>query len=39
MTAPTPAQIRAWAKENGIEVGTRGRLSAEVREAYAAAHA
>lgn len=28
--------IRAWARENGIEVGERGRISAEVREAYAA---
>lgn len=32
------AQIRAWAKENGVDVPERGRISAEVREAYAAAH-
>jgi hypothetical protein len=32
------ADIRAWARENGHEVPERGRVSAEVREAYAAAH-
>ena len=32
------ADIRAWARENGWEVSERGRVSAEVREAYAAAH-
>ncbi len=32
------ADIRAWARENGWEVPERGRVSAEVREAYAAAH-
>ncbi|MEV7973816.1 Lsr2 family protein [Cellulomonas sp. NPDC089187] len=30
--------VRAWAKENGYEVSERGRISAEIREAYAAAH-
>ena len=30
--------IRAWAKENGYKVSERGRISAEVQEAYAAAH-
>ena len=35
---PSAAEIRAWAKENGLEVPDRGRVSAEVREAYAAAH-
>lgn len=35
----TPAsEIRAWARENGFEVPERGRVSAEVREAYASAH-
>lgn len=29
--------IRAWARENGVEIGERGRVSAEVRAAYAAA--
>ncbi len=32
------AEIRAWARENGYDVSERGRVSAEVREAYAAAH-
>ena len=32
------ADIRAWARENGYTVPDRGRVSAEVREAYAAAH-
>lgn len=30
--------IREWARENGWEVSDRGRVSAEIREAYAAAH-
>ena len=32
------AEIREWARENGWDVPERGRVSAEVREAYAAAH-
>lgn len=37
---PTEAQkIRAWASENGFEVGARGRLNKEVVEAYQAATA
>lgn len=28
------AAIRAWARENGYEVSDRGRVSAEIREAY-----
>ena len=35
---PSAADIRAWARENGYDVPKRGRVSAEVREAYAAAH-
>jgi hypothetical protein len=36
---PSEAQkIRAWAASAGLGVGERGRLSAEVREAYEAAH-
>jgi len=35
---PSAADIRTWARENGWEVPERGRVSAEVREAYAAAH-
>jgi hypothetical protein len=45
-TAATPAAaknedisaIRAWAKENNFEVSDRGRISSEVRSAYAEAH-
>ena len=35
---PSAADVRAWARENGWEVPERGRVSAEVREAYSAAH-
>ena len=31
-------RIREWAAANGHEVAARGRISAAVREAYAAAH-
>lgn len=37
-TEPTVAEIRKWAQENGLEVGTRGRLSQTVKDAYADAH-
>lgn len=37
-SGPAPAEIRAWARENGFEVPDRGRVSQEVRDAYAAAH-
>lgn len=30
--------IRAWAAEQGMQVSSRGRVSAEVREAYERAH-
>lgn len=33
------AEIRQWAKDNGIEVSERGRLSAEVRAQFYAAQA
>jgi hypothetical protein len=33
------AQIRAWAKEQGMEVNDRGRVPANIREAYEKAHA
>lgn len=36
--ATTAADIRAWARENGWDVPERGRVSEQVREAYAAAH-
>ena len=29
------ATIRAWATDNGYQVGVRGRISAEIRAAYA----
>ncbi|WP_438484230.1 histone-like nucleoid-structuring protein Lsr2 [Streptomyces sp. S186] len=32
------AAVRAWAKEAGYDVSARGRVPAEVREAYAKAH-
>jgi hypothetical protein len=35
---PNASEIRAWAKENGYDVSERGRVSAEIRSAYAAAH-
>ncbi len=31
-------RIREWALANGYDVSTRGRVSAKIREAYAAAH-
>ncbi len=34
----SPAAIRAWAIANGFKVGVRGRLSAEVKDAYYKAH-
>lgn len=36
--ATDAGDVRAWARENGYEVSERGRISAEIREAYAAAH-
>ena len=32
------SKIRAWAKSSGLGVSERGRISAEIRAAYAAAH-
>lgn len=37
-TAPA-ATVRAWARENGIEVGIRGKVRVEVYEAYGQAMA
>ncbi|MGI9157443.1 MAG: histone-like nucleoid-structuring protein Lsr2 [Marmoricola sp.] len=37
-TSSSAGDIREWAKANGREVSERGRISSEVREAYAAAH-
>ena len=33
-----PTDIREWAKSQGIEVNERGRISAELRTRYEAAH-
>lgn len=35
---PAPSVVRAWALDVGLPVGVRGRLSAEVWDAYAEAH-
>lgn len=35
---PTAAEIRRWAREHGIAVSDRGRVAAEVRQAYRDAH-
>lgn len=32
--SPDTAKIRAWAKENGYNVNDRGRVPADIREAY-----
>jgi|SRR5690554_3805081 len=32
------AKVRAWAKDHGYDVSQRGRISAEIREAYAQAN-
>ena len=37
-TGPSASEIRQWARDNGWDVPERGRVSADVREAYAAAH-
>jgi hypothetical protein len=35
---PSPKEIRDWAREQGMDVPERGRVSADVRAAYEAAH-
>ncbi len=37
-TGPTTAEIRDWAVKKGHKVSDRGRISAEIRAAYEAAH-
>ncbi|GAA2724422.1 MULTISPECIES: Lsr2 family protein [Streptomyces] len=37
--AQDTAKIRAWAKENGYNVNDRGRVPADIREAYEKANA
>jgi Lsr2 len=38
-TGTDPAAVRAWAKEQGIAVNERGRISAVLQDKYQAAHA
>ena len=33
-SSATTSDIRAWAQANGLDVSSRGRVSADVREAY-----
>jgi hypothetical protein len=35
---PDLAQVRDWARGNGLDVSDRGRISAAVQQAYDAAH-
>lgn len=37
-TAPVTSNVRAWAVANGIPVGSRGRIAADVVEQYKAAN-
>lgn len=37
-TAADPAVVREWARKQGYKVSDRGRVSAEIMEAYAKAH-
>ncbi|GAA3815665.1 Lsr2 family protein [Nocardioides panacisoli] len=37
-SAHTPAEVRDWARSNGYDVPARGRIPADVRQAFDAAH-
>lgn len=37
-SGPSARELRDWARSNGYEVSDRGRVPAEVREAFNAAH-
>lgn len=37
-SGPSAKDVREWARENGHDVPDRGRIPAEVRDAYDAAH-
>ena len=37
-SGPSAREIRDWARSNGFDVPDRGRVSAEVRQAFDAAH-
>ena len=36
--APSAGEVREWARSQGMEVSSRGRVGADVRAAYDAAH-
>lgn len=36
---PSAAEVRAWARDTGLDVGTGGRIPATIRQAYRQAHA
>ena len=36
--APSAAEVREWARSQGMEVSSRGRVGADLRAAYDAAH-
>lgn len=38
-TGPSPAEVRAWARERRMEIGERGRIPADILIAYQVAHA
>lgn len=37
-SAHSPAEVREWARSNGYDVPARGRIPADVRQAFDAAH-
>jgi hypothetical protein len=37
-SAHSPAEVREWARSNGYDVPSRGRIPADVRQAFDAAH-
>lgn len=37
MTTPPAAEVRAWARQNGLTVATRGRVSSDVLNAWQSA--
>ena len=37
-SGPSARELRDWARSNGFEVSDRGRVPAEVRDAFEAAH-
>lgn len=38
MNTPSTSQVRAWAREQGVAVGDRGRLPADLVAQYLTAH-